>query len=241
MLNTVPSFSCTAAVSTVKYSFSIGTMLDTGTVSERRVKPRRSANSATTRARCERSRNTSLAARAVAQHALGQPRRQVARERLADRFLLLHFGGEAPAFEFLARLVQAAQRVDARDQFLAAHRLGKEIVGAGLDAAHAALVVLERGDQHHRQQRGGLAGSSAAGRSRSRRARASARRAAPGPAGRRRSSPARRIRRSAMSAFRPCCASKRARKPAMSWSSSTTSTRNAACAAFAARPAEGHS
>jgi hypothetical protein len=85
---------------------------------------------------------------------VGKLRRDVARERLVDGLLALHLGGEAPALELLARLVQAAQRIDPRDQLLAPHRLGEEIVGPGADAAHPAFMILERRHQHDRRQRG---------------------------------------------------------------------------------------
>jgi hypothetical protein len=65
----------------------------------------------------------------------------------------LHFGCQAAAFQLLARVVQPAQRLHARDQLLALHRLGKEVVGTRLDAAHPALAVLQRRDQDHRDER----------------------------------------------------------------------------------------
>ena len=53
------------------------------------------------------------------------------------------------------------QRAHAREQLGLVDRLGQEIVGAGLDAMHALLRRIERGDEHHRQQRGRGVGADA--------------------------------------------------------------------------------
>ncbi len=57
MLKIVPSSAYAASVSTAKYSFSMSTTVSTPMVSVMRVKPRRSANSATTSARSACVRN----------------------------------------------------------------------------------------------------------------------------------------------------------------------------------------
>ena len=95
----------------------------------------------------------------VGDDAVGEPGRDVAGESAAQRLLALHLGGEPPRLELAARRVQPVQRFHARHQLLAVHRLGQEVVGAGADAAHPALVILERGDEHdrdHRRRRVGL-------------------------------------------------------------------------------------
>jgi hypothetical protein len=74
------------------------------------------------------------------------------------RVLVLDLGGEALRLELAPCLVQAAQRFHPRHQLLAPDGLVEEIVGAGLDALQPAFAVLERSDQHHRDERRQRAG-----------------------------------------------------------------------------------
>src|ERR1051325_2451807 len=153
----------------------MSTTLCTPIVSVMRLKPRRSAQRTTTAARPASVGDGEAAGEAGkgappagapalggdrrggprhADDALGEPRRHIPRQRLVERYLVVHLGGKPPRLELAPRLVQAAQRLHPRQQLLAVDRLVEEIIRAGFDALQPACAVLEPRHEHHRYERG---------------------------------------------------------------------------------------
>jgi hypothetical protein len=56
------------------------------------------------------------------------------------------------AVERVVELLQAQRRADARYELRALHRLGHEVVGAGLERHDPVSRLAEAGDHHHREQ-----------------------------------------------------------------------------------------
>jgi len=123
-------------------------------VSANAVKQRRSRKTTTISRRWLLS-GSSAPPWTIASARAGEKKRLSPREPLELRHLLAH-----PLLERAVQLRQLVvealdpqQGAHARQDLRLVDRLGEEVVGARLDALHALLSGVERGDHHHRQHR----------------------------------------------------------------------------------------